>query len=167
MIVRKWEDFVNNHGLEPSDLIQFYRPVPCWATNHYAINYVRRWEVPAKIPDFTRGNFLFRLELTSSDVGYSRLFIPSREVAIHFPAIQIPPLSRKKEIVGFTDAKIKDWYMDVILNSSEFYRIIDEWNGFVKAHDLGAGDVIKFYKPVQPSHTKHFLMEYVKKEGDT
>ncbi|PSS14102.1 AP2/ERF and B3 domain-containing protein [Actinidia chinensis var. chinensis] len=165
VIARGWQDFANSHGLEPLDSIQFYRSVPSWATNQYAIKYVRRQEVPAETPEFTKGNFLFQLELTSSDVWYSRLFIPSREVAIHFPMVHILLLSREKEIVRFTDSENKDWYMDVILYNYEFCMIIDEWNGFVKAHGLEARDVIKFYKPVQPSHMKHFLIECVKKEG--
>ena len=165
MVVKGWQNFASWHGLEPFDMIQFHKPIPRLATNHYAITYERRQKISA--PEFTRENFLFRLELTSSDVGYSRLFIPSREVAIHLPAIQLPQSSKKKEIVRFTDITNKDWYMDVIWYNHDFYMVIDEWKGFVKAHDLGAGDVIKFYKPVQPSHTKHFLIACVKKEGDT
>ncbi|GFY99393.1 hypothetical protein Acr_13g0007940 [Actinidia rufa] len=61
----------------------------------------------------------------------------------------------------------KDWYMDVIRYSPDFYMIIEEWDEFVRERNLKAKDVIKFYRPVQPSHRKHFLIEIVKKDGVT
>ncbi|CAL5353449.1 unnamed protein product [Camellia sinensis] len=40
----------------------------------------------------------------------------------------------------------------------------DGWDGFVNKHGLEAMDVIRFYKPVQPLHEGHCLIECVKRE---
>ena len=96
-------------------------------------------------------------------------------------------------MVKFTDARNKDWFMDMarcspivemILNSAHAHMNMDAWEGFVdldfpldcdsyvltdgwdefvKERNLKAMDVIMFYKFVRPSHEKHFLNDYVKK----
>ncbi|CAL5424894.1 unnamed protein product [Camellia sinensis] len=43
------------------------------------------------------------------------------------------------------------------------YIILDGWGGFVNKHRLEAMDVIRFYKPVQPLHERHFLIQCVKR----
>ncbi|KAF7120909.1 hypothetical protein RHSIM_Rhsim13G0097200 [Rhododendron simsii] len=49
--------------------------------------------------------------------------------------------------------------VDVIMHLPE------GWEEFVQKHKLGAMDVIRFYKPVNPSHKKHFLIEILKSSG--
>ncbi|KAL6978822.1 hypothetical protein U1Q18_020490, partial [Sarracenia purpurea var. burkii] len=165
MILRGWQEYADLYNLKPFDLIRFYRPVPRLNTHHFLIEHQKKeQESDADGPEFRPENFLFRLELDSSDIGYRRIFIPKEEVTNHFPEIKVT--RRNKMTMRFTDAQNKDWYMDIILYNPYSYMIIDGWSGFVKEHNLEAMDVIKFYKPVQPLHMKHFLIEYVKREGE-
>lgn len=88
MFTKGWTEFAAWHNLEAMDVIRFYRPVPRLASHHYLILHERRQENLATTPEFRRENFLFRIELNTGDIGYSRLFIPGKEVEIHFPAIK-------------------------------------------------------------------------------
>ncbi|GFY94943.1 hypothetical protein Acr_10g0003280 [Actinidia rufa] len=166
LIPMLWPDFVNEYNLKPQDVISFYQPLPRLNTHHFAVEFIRRHRNLPEITEFRRGNFLFQLELSPSDVEYLRLFLPTGEVMRHFPAIQIPPRTRKAEIVKFADDQNKDWYMDVMRYNSETYMIMVGWDGFVKEKDLKAMDVIWFYNPVEPSHEKHFLIVCVKTEDE-
>ncbi|KAG5567252.1 hypothetical protein RHGRI_002717 [Rhododendron griersonianum] len=169
MFTKGWAEFAAWHNLEAMDVIRFYRPEPRLSPHHYLILHERRQENLATTPEFRRENFLFRIELNTADIGYCRLFIPGREVEIHFPAIkQIHGTRRKKEIAKFTDAGNKNWYMDIIRYDAGSYMIMDGWDEFVKEHRLEAMDSIRFYKPVHPSHKKHFLVEIARKvEAET
>ncbi|PSS14098.1 AP2/ERF and B3 domain-containing transcription repressor like [Actinidia chinensis var. chinensis] len=166
MFARLWPEFVKQHNLKTLDWIRFYEPAPRLHTNHYVVEFVRSQENSSEIREFRTENFLFRLELSLGDVGYKRLFIPTKDMRRHFPAINIPRRARKTEIMKFTDAHNKDWYMDVMRYNLELYMIIEGWDGFVEERNLKALDVIKFYNPVHPSHGKHFLIECVKNEGE-
>ncbi|KAH7846815.1 hypothetical protein Vadar_018503 [Vaccinium darrowii] len=168
MIVKGWKELSDWHNWDHSVVIGFYKPVPLLSINHFLVKFQRMVETLPKFPEFRRENFLFQIELTTSDIGYSRLFMHSKEVEIHFPAIKhVPKTKRKKEIVRFTDAKNKDWYMDVVYYNANSYMIIKEWEEFVKERNLVARDVIKFYKPVVPLHLRHFLIEIVRKDAAT
>ncbi|KAL6978827.1 regulator of (H+)-ATPase in vacuolar membrane [Sarracenia purpurea var. burkii] len=162
MIIDGWDDFANWHHLKSPDVIRFYKPP---GDDEYHVQFERRngEKPPEETPDFRTENFLFPLELTPSDIGYSRLFIPWKQVAIYFTDVRILPLSRVKETMKFTDERSKDWYMDIILYNSDYYMVIEGWVEFVKEHNLEAMNVIKFYKPVQPSHRKHFLIQCERK----
>lgn len=168
MFIRGWTEFAIWHRWESADVIGFYRPLPRFSVNHFLVKFERTVESLPEIPDFRRENLLFQIELNTGDLGYSRLFMPSTEVETHFPAIKhVPGANRRKEIMRFTDAKAKDWYMDVIYYNANSYMIIKEWDEFVKENSLEAGDVIKFYKPVEPLHLRHFLIEIVRKDAGT
>lgn len=167
LITKGWTPYAAWHKLEPTDVIAFYMPSAFSAEKHYKVNFVGLGENLAGIPEFTKGNFLFDLELQLADIEDSRLFIPIAEVETHFPAIMmVPGTGRTKEIVKFTDARSKDWYMEITFYEGVGYMITDGWEDFVREHKLEALDVIMFYIPTRPLHTKHFLIEYVrKKEG--
>ncbi|KAI8574250.1 hypothetical protein RHMOL_Rhmol01G0340500 [Rhododendron molle] len=145
-------------------LIQFYRPGFRLHTAHYMIEFERRTEYQNIAPEFRAEDLLFELELGESDIWMSRLFLPFERVHEHFPAIRIPKRSQKKVVVKFTDAQGKNWYMEIVRYTAEKYMIIKWWDEFVKNHRLEAMDVIRFYKPENHSHSKHFFIEIVKKK---
>ncbi|XP_057508191.1 uncharacterized protein LOC130791095 [Actinidia eriantha] len=163
MFTRLWLQFVKFHNLKPLDKIRFYKPVPRLHTRHYTVAFWRTAGNIAQIPEFRTKNYLFGLEMTAGDVGYKRLFIHNDDVTNHFPSFHIPIKTRTTDMIKLTDVQNKDWYMDVIRYSPDFYMIIEEWDEFVKERNLKAKDVIKFYRPVQPSHRKHFLIEIVRR----
>lgn len=168
MFIRGWTELANWHKWDSADVIGFYRPIPRLSIDHFLVKFKRTTKISPVIPEFRRENFLFQIELDTGDLGFSRLFMPSKEVEIHFPAIKHVlggSQTRKEEIVRFTDGKNKDWYMDVIYYNAKSYMIIREWDEFVKEHNLEAGDVIRFYKLVEPLHLRHFLIEIVRKEA--
>ena len=166
MFIRLWPEFIKFHNLKASDKIRFYDPVPRLHTHHYLIAFVKGEENVAQMPEFRKDNFLFQIEMSPGDVGYSNLFISSNDVRNHFPEIDIAPLDRMTEIIKFTDAQNKDWYMDIMRYNSDFYMIIEGWDGFVTERNVKAKDLINFYAPVQPSHKKHFLIECVRNEDE-
>lgn len=145
-------------------LILFYRPGFRSHTAHYMIEFERRTEYQNIAPEFRSEDLLFELELGESDIWMSRLFLPFESVHEHFPSIRIPKRSQKKVVVKFTDAQGKNWYMEIVRYTAEKYMIIKWWDEFVKNHRLEAMDVIRFYKPENPSHSKHFFIEIVKKK---
>lgn len=55
--------------------------------------------------------------------------------------------------------------MDIQRTNLYSYVIVKGWEEFVQKHKLGAMDVIRFFKPVNPSHKKHFLIEIIKNGG--
>ncbi|PSR94901.1 AP2/ERF and B3 domain-containing transcription repressor like [Actinidia chinensis var. chinensis] len=167
MFTRLWPQFVKFHDLKALDKIRFYTPVPRLHALHYVVAFARREGNLAQIPELRRGKFLFQLELSPSDVGYNRLFIQNEDVTLHFPWIYMAPQARKTDIIKFTDAQNKDWYMEIMRYDLQYYMIIEGWDEFVKERNLKASDVIKFYSLVQPSHGKHFLIECLKNEGET
>ncbi|XP_057473717.1 uncharacterized protein LOC130762091 [Actinidia eriantha] len=166
MFIRYWPEFIKFHNLKTSDKIRFYDPIPRLHVHHYLITFVKGEENVAQMPEFRKDNFLFQIEMSPGDVGYSNLFISSNDVRNHFPEIDIDPLDRMTEIIKFTDAQNKDWYMDVMRYNSDFYMIIEGWDGFVTERNLKAKDLINFYAPVQPSHKKHFLIERVRNDDE-
>ncbi|CAL5440954.1 unnamed protein product [Camellia sinensis] len=94
-------------------------------------------------------------------VGHNYLKLPKEEVRNHFCAIGIPPRRR----LNFTDARNKDWAKTIFyVKVLDAYIIMNGWEGFVKEHRLEDMDVIRFYKPVQPLHERHFLVKCVKRE---
>ncbi|KAG5567268.1 hypothetical protein RHGRI_002731 [Rhododendron griersonianum] len=145
-------------------LILFYRPGFRLHAAHYMIEFERRTEYQNIAPEFRAEDLLFELELGEGDIWMSRLFLPFERVHEHFPAIRIPKRSQKKVVVKFTDAQGKNWYMEIVRYAAEKYMIIKWWDEFVKNHRLEAMDVIRFYKPKNHSHSKHFFIEIVKKK---
>ncbi|CAL5427155.1 unnamed protein product [Camellia sinensis] len=48
----------------------------------------------------------------------------------------------------------------------KFFVITIRWKGLVDCHGLKATDVIRFYKPIPRLHNKHYLIDYVKAQGN-
>lgn len=158
----EWEQISSVHNLNASDFILFYRPWTCLHNGHYLIEFDRREEFENHVPEFREENFLLQLKLDQD--GHARIFLPQDEVIIHFPVIRMPEGSQKKVTMKFTDRQRKNWYMDIIRYNAYFYVIVKGWEDFAEKHNLVAMDAIRFYKPVNPSHKKHFLIEIVKKD---
>ncbi|CAL5424889.1 unnamed protein product [Camellia sinensis] len=162
IIVRGWHRFVVSHGLEFMDVICFYKTLSRLHDKHFIIEHVKRGEAETdnNPPEFKPENFLFELQLTSGYVSDNWLKLPKEEVRNHFPEIEIPPGIR----LNFTDARNEHWTMTIFfVEGHDAYIILDGWEGFVNKHRLEAMDVIRFYKPVQPLHERHFLIQCVKR----
>ncbi|KAL6978825.1 regulator of (H+)-ATPase in vacuolar membrane [Sarracenia purpurea var. burkii] len=170
IITKRWPEFHDRHKLQPLDMIRFYTPVPQLGPNHFLIESEKQISgiaydpiQPGEIPEFRTENFLFTLELSPKNIGSERrLLIPEEKVANHFPGVQISESSHDEEILRFTDSQNKDWYMDITRHDSKDYVVMGGWSEYVKEHSLDAEKVINFYKPVQPAHAKHFLIDWVK-----
>ncbi|CAL5353434.1 unnamed protein product [Camellia sinensis] len=162
IIKKGWHRFVVGHGLEAMDVICFYKPLLRLHDKHFLIQHVKREESETdNRPEFKPENFLFELRLTTSCAGDRWLVLPKEKVRNHFPALN-NPAGRK---LNFTDARNKDWTMTFFfVKDLGVYMLIDGWEEFVKKHGLEAQDVIRFYKPVQPLHEGHLLIECVKKK---
>ncbi|KAG5567253.1 hypothetical protein RHGRI_002718 [Rhododendron griersonianum] len=156
-----WAVISHLHKLKKSDLILFYRPVPRLNLGHYLIEFDRRQEYEDHKPEFRPENFLFPLQLDQNE----RISLPRVEVLIHLPEVRIPRGIQKTVTIKLTDSQRKNWLMDIVRYDVSSYRIVKGWEEFVQKHELGATDVIRFYKPVNPSHKKHFLIEIVKNRG--
>ncbi|KAL6967987.1 hypothetical protein U1Q18_033791 [Sarracenia purpurea var. burkii] len=172
-ITRDWQRFVDFHRLEAKDLIRFYRPHPRAHDMHYLIEIIENEKlvhtdssstVPDKVPEFKPDNFLVELQLTYIDVSFDRLIILEEDVWNLFPAARIPPRSHFKERLKLTDANNKNWCMKMAFHSRiETYIVVEGWGDFVNEHKLNTLDTIKFYRPVNPLHPRHFLIECVKR----
>ncbi|KAI8574238.1 hypothetical protein RHMOL_Rhmol01G0339500 [Rhododendron molle] len=156
-----WAVISHLRKLKKSDLILFYRPVPRLNLGHYLIEFDRRQEYEDHKPEFRPENFLFPLQLDQN----ARISLPRVKVLIHLPEVRIPPGIQKTVTIKLTDSQRKNWLMDIVRYDVSSYRIVKGWEEFVQKHELGAMDVIRFYKPVNPSHKKHFLIEIVKNRG--
>ncbi|CAL5424901.1 unnamed protein product [Camellia sinensis] len=161
-IAREWQRFVIRHNLEAMDVICFYRPLSRLHECHFLLQHVKRGEAKTNNPpEFKPENFLIELQLTppSSFV----LIIPKEDVINHFPAIEISC----GRTLHFTDAQNKDWPMTIFFaDLHDAYMVVGGWEGFVNKHGLQDMDAIRCYKPVQPLHEGHFLIECVKREED-
>ncbi|CAL5353438.1 unnamed protein product [Camellia sinensis] len=152
LIAGGWHDFAVRHNLKARDVICFCRPLSHFGALNFLIQHV-------KPPEFKPGSFLFQQQMTST--SKSVLNLPKEEVRKHFPEIEIPDGRR----LHFTDAQNMDWPMIIsFAQNTDAYMLTDGWDGFVNKHGLEAMDVIRFYKPVQPLHEGHFLIECVKRE---
>ncbi|CAL5353446.1 unnamed protein product [Camellia sinensis] len=108
-------------------------------------------------------HFLFQMELTQSDIERSSLSIPFEKARLHFL-----PMNRVliHQIV-ITNTRNDNWFMSLTYNAPKGSALITSgWQGFIDWHGLKALDVIRFYKPILGLHPKHFLIDYVKAEGN-
>ena len=151
------------------DTVCFYIPIPGSQENPYLIEYIkaRKDESDENIsfPEFRRDNFMFEREVTANEVQYSRLMLSTQEVRNHFPGVRIPAETHDVERLCFTDPLNKEWWFKIIFYY-ETYLVIDGWEGFVNYWKVEGGDVIKFYKPVRPLSSRHFLITHVKKRDE-
>lgn len=163
MILSGWQQFSTQYNLEPMDLVRIFEPVPRLHTQHFLIE-VEKKHAMVEVPEFKEENFLFQVELDRSDVEFRRVFL-ARDDVRNFPGVKMQRNSREKKIMRFTDAKCKDWYMNIIRYSEEKYMVMDGWDEFVKERGLEAGDLVGFYMHGYPCHMKHYLVGIVRKEG--
>ncbi|GFZ02076.1 hypothetical protein Acr_15g0006850 [Actinidia rufa] len=148
VITRGWQGFVNRHNLEAMDLIRFYRPEPHPHDNHYLIECVDCEKLLAE------NNVIARIISDKNIPEFKRLF-PVKEIPaqIWYKAVRLK----------FTDAGNKDWCMKIEFHEGVgFYEVSEGWKEFVNHHKLETADEIQIYKPVQPLHSRHFLINYVK-----
>ncbi|GFZ01900.1 hypothetical protein Acr_15g0005090 [Actinidia rufa] len=113
-----------------SSIIKSLGPLQPLQENHYLIDFVKRSQQVASIPEFRRENYLFKVQLTAASIMSRRLIVPTEAVRSHFSAVGIPA---------------------------------ETHGAFVSEYDLENDDAIKFYKPVQPLNSRHFLIEFVKR----
>ncbi|GFZ20104.1 hypothetical protein Acr_28g0008090 [Actinidia rufa] len=158
-----WKYYVKRHKLEAMDVIRFYRPVSPSQDNHFWVDFVKRSQEMISIPEFKEENFLFPLNLTEFGVTNLWLTVPTEEVRNHFHVVGLPADTHDTERLYFTDAENKDWWVYIVGCDHKFpkYTLILE-RDFVKQYELTVRDVIRFYKPVQPLHSRHFLIEIEK-----
>ena len=119
-------------------------------------------EVPAGLEQGVSGNgrllfrFLFRKELTPSDVGkLNRLLIPKKYALKHFPPISEGGKENEDKEDGgivdniqlfFYDRLMRPWkFWYCYWRSSQSFVFSSGWNRFVKEKELNANDVITFY----------------------
>ncbi|GFZ02077.1 hypothetical protein Acr_15g0006860 [Actinidia rufa] len=159
-----WSELVRWHKLKAMDVVRFYKPLQPLQENHYLIDFVKRSQQVASIPEFRRENYLFKVQVTAASIMSRRLIIPTEAVRSHFSAVGIPAETHGMERLYFTDAQIKEWIVKIMVydSSNPTYILILE-EAFVSEYDLENEDAIKFYKPVQPLNSRHFLIEFVKR----
>ena len=159
-----WSELVRWHKLKAMDVVRFYKPLQPLQENHYLIDFVKRSQQVASIPEFRRENYLFKVQVTAASIMSRRLIVPTEAVRSHFSAVGIPAETHGMERLYFTDAQIKEWIVEIVVygSSNPTYMLILE-EAFVSEYDLENEDAIKFYKPVQPLNARHFLIEFVKR----
>ncbi|XP_057512760.1 uncharacterized protein LOC130794812 [Actinidia eriantha] len=171
MITRGWQGFVDWYNLEAMDLIRFYRPEPRPHGNHYLIECVESEKLLAEnnviapiisdtnIPEFKKENKLF--DITFSPLMRLFIFISEETFRKLFPGNEIPAqIPYKAMRLKFTDAGNKDWCIKIELHEGvEFYELTEGWKEFVNHHNFISEDEIEIYKPVQPLHSRHFLIK--------
>ncbi|GFY80578.1 hypothetical protein Acr_01g0003870 [Actinidia rufa] len=176
MITRGWQGFVDWHNLEAMDLIRFCRPEPRPRNNHYLIECVENEKLLAEnnvitriisdknIPEFKQENIL--VQLTFSGAMRFHLCIFEEQFRRLFPGKEIPAQIQYKAVrLKFTDAGNKDWCMKIEFHVGVgFYEVSERWREFVNHHKFETADEIQIYKPVQPLHSRHFLIDYVKSD---
>ncbi|KAI8523278.1 hypothetical protein RHMOL_Rhmol13G0060800 [Rhododendron molle] len=121
------------------------------------------WHARLIIHEVKPKNFLFQLPLTNTAIKLGSLFITPEEVRNHFPVVGIPAETHQMEMLYFTDDRNDQWCMEI-----EFFQgpFLLRMEAFIDEHNLGVGDMIKFYKADQPLHPRHFLIGFVKGRGD-
>ncbi|KAF7150151.1 hypothetical protein RHSIM_Rhsim02G0117000 [Rhododendron simsii] len=145
-----WKETFQMFKTEATDMTRFYRPVPMAHPYHFLVDFGR------STPEFKPENFLFQLELNHYGIAFRRLVVPTEEVRKHFPHV-----TRNEMIMRFTDIQNKSWLKKILFVSHTYMLVLEE--DFVIDKNLKDGDVIRFYKPVRPLHTLHFLVELVSK----
>ncbi|KAH7836985.1 hypothetical protein Vadar_008187 [Vaccinium darrowii] len=167
-----WREYViRRNDLRPMDVIRFYRPVPAAHKYHFLVDFVRRAKQQIKnVPEFKPQNFLFQLNFTNTGSKTRTIAIPRQvEVRNYFPVVGIPVETLGIVRLQFTDARNNDWLVKVTVivpNSTTRLYTMKFSEKLVVENNLEDGDLIRFYKPVQPSHARHFLIEFVKGHGE-
>ncbi|KAF7121414.1 hypothetical protein RHSIM_Rhsim13G0049100 [Rhododendron simsii] len=163
-----WKEYVNRNGLRPLDAILFFRHVPGAPNNHFLVGFVRRTDQQnMNVPEFRTQNFLFHLSFTHWANTVRLVSIPTEEVRHHFPAIGIPSESVGKARLHFTGALNNEWPVTMILapTPTTVHHMMTLSDKFVTENNLKVGDLIEFYKPLRPLHSRHFLIKVAEGAG--
>ncbi|GFZ01998.1 hypothetical protein Acr_15g0006070 [Actinidia rufa] len=148
------------HSLKPMDVFRFYRPVNPLYNSHYLIDYVKRSWKGAHVPEFRRENYLFQVKITADSTNVGSLVISKDAVRTHFPAVGIPAETHAKERLYFSDAYKKEWIGEITVSGGKTPSYVLTFGAaFVSAYLLEVEDAIRFYRPVQPLNSRHFLIE--------
>ncbi|XP_058196601.1 uncharacterized protein LOC131312689 isoform X3 [Rhododendron vialii] len=158
-----WQSFLLRNHFDGMDVIRFYKPLPVCYNNCYLVELAKR-RYPGIIHELNPENFLFELPLTDVDILCKSLFIPTKEVKSHFPAVGIPAKTHHMERLYLTDEQNSEWRMKIACFRGLFRLMMEE---FITERNLVEGDTIRFYKADQPSlNSHHFLIGFVKERGD-
>ncbi|KAF7121464.1 hypothetical protein RHSIM_Rhsim13G0048500 [Rhododendron simsii] len=163
VVENKWKRFVAWNRLEIMDVLRFYKTVPISYDFHYLVELVKR-RFPLIIPEFKLENFMFQLPLTDRDIRFQRLFITSENVHKHWPKVGVPADTHYFERLYFSDDLNDALWGIKIAYEIDSYRLM--LADFFTKYNLGKGDMIRFYRPVHPLHSRHFLIEYEKGGGN-
>ncbi|KAE9460861.1 hypothetical protein C3L33_07273, partial [Rhododendron williamsianum] len=163
VVENKWKRFVAWNRLEIMDVLRFYKTVPISYDFHYLVELVKR-RSPLIIPEFKLENFMFQLPLTDRDIRFQRLFISAEDVHKHWPKVGVPADTHYFERLYFSDdLNAALWGIKIAYEIDSYRLMLADY--FTK-HNLEKGDMIRFYRPVHPLHSRHFLIEYEKGVGN-
>ncbi|KAG5514812.1 hypothetical protein RHGRI_036008 [Rhododendron griersonianum] len=161
-----WKQYVNRNGLRPLDSIYFSRHYPAAPNNHFVVDAVRGGnQQNMNVPEFRNRNLLFQLSFTHRANTTRLLSIPTEE-ARH--SIGIPSESVGKARLHFTGARNNEWPVTITIlvpTPTSVHHMMPLSDKFVTENNLKVGDLIEFYKPVRPLHTRHFLIKVAKGAG--
>ncbi|KAF7119341.1 hypothetical protein RHSIM_Rhsim13G0048600 [Rhododendron simsii] len=154
-----WQIFAVYNNVETLDTIRFYKPVPRSDDNHYLVETVKR-SYENTIHEFKNENFMFELLLTDTDIQFQVLFICDQDVFKHFSEVGIPDGTHDIERLYFTDdLNVHFWDIKIRYHRGFYLLMLAD---FFTEYNLGKGDMISFYRPVHPLHSRHFLIAFVK-----
>ncbi|XAR60938.1 hypothetical protein NMG60_11034490 [Bertholletia excelsa] len=163
LVTNGWLDFVESHKLVPKDWVRVHLPEPRKHQVHFLIECVKGKR--EERPEFYEDRYLFKVELTETDVTYGRLMVPREELRTHFPEIDLPEARHKVERMRWTDEMGRDWMVKIMYSGgSSAYMVFDGWEKFVKEHALEAMDVVKFYSPLVTLNPRHALVKCEKRD---
>ncbi|XP_058196599.1 uncharacterized protein LOC131312689 isoform X1 [Rhododendron vialii] len=158
-----WQSFLLRNPLDGMDVIHFYKPLPVCYNNCYLVELAKQ-RYPGIIHELNPENFLFELLLTDVDILCKSLFIPTKVVKSHFPAVRIPAKTHHMERLYVTDERNGEWRMKKGCFQGLFRLMMEE---FITECHLVEGDTIRFYKADQLSlNLHHFLVGFVKGRAD-
>ncbi|XAR60939.1 hypothetical protein NMG60_11034491 [Bertholletia excelsa] len=158
LVTNGWLKFFKRHRLVAKDWIRVHRPYPRKHHVHFLVECVKGRR--DQRPKFNEERYLFKVELTETDVMHGRLVVPREEVKSHFPVINLPEGRHRVERMRWTDEMGKDWRMKIVYAEDLLgYMVLDGWEKFVKEHKLKAMDVVRFYRPQTTQNVRHALVK--------
>ncbi|XAR60941.1 hypothetical protein NMG60_11034493 [Bertholletia excelsa] len=161
-VTKGWLRFVKQHKLVAKDWVRVLRPEPRKHHAHFLIEFVKGGR--EQVPEFNEERYLFKVDLTETDVTYGRLIVPREEVRRHFPAINLPDGNHRVERMRWTDEMGRDWTVKILYADNMVgYMLLDGWEKFVKQHELKAMDVVRFYRPQTTRNPRHALVKCEKR----
>ncbi|KAI8523281.1 hypothetical protein RHMOL_Rhmol13G0061100 [Rhododendron molle] len=161
-----WKEYVNRNGLRPLDAIRFSRHFPAAPNNHFLVDFVRGGnQQNMNVREFRTQNLLFQLSITNWANTARLLSIPTEEARCR---IGIPSESVGKARLHFTGARNNEWPVTITIlvpTPTSVHHMMPLSDKFVTENNLKVGDLIEFYKPVRPLHSRHFLIKVAEGAG--